>query len=131
MYTSKRNPKAMKKPRGWLGLWSWSGRRGLGGAYWSEWTDVILKASPNHSYRLISAIQNFFKKFCFSRVRCSMMNKAIQNPYKIEYNTKFQNIITIRVMINSISVHEAKPNHIIEYLKEFIERLTYTSLKYH
>ena len=35
------------------------------------------------------------------------------------------------MMINSMPVHEAKPNHIIEYLKEFTERLTYTSLKYH
>lgn len=52
-----------------------------------------------------------------------MMNKAIQNSYKIEYNTKFQRVIIIGVMINIKPVCETKPNHIIERLKEFIERL--------
>lgn len=52
-----------------------------------------------------------------------MMNKAIQNSYKIEYNTKFQRVIIIGVMINIKPVYETKPNRIIECLKEFIGRL--------
>lgn len=52
-----------------------------------------------------------------------MMNKAIQNSYKIEYNTKFQRVIIIGVMIDIKPVCETKPNRIIERLKEFIERL--------